>query len=161
MQTALYPGSFNPVTCGHMDIIRRAAALFDRVVVGILHNPQKPATAFSIRERLSLLEAACAGLANVEARAFEGLLVDAARACSANAVIRALRSEADAAIELQMARLNRQLGGVETLILAASPEVVHISAGMVREVGGLGGSLCGLVPETIRPRVAQALINHE
>lgn len=157
MRTALYPGSFDPVTLGHLDIIRRAAALFDRVTVGVLYNAQKPSGAFSIPERLSLVEAVCKGLPNVEVHAFEGLLVEAVRTCRADAVIRALRTSADLEIELQMARLNRQLGGVETLMLAASPQVVHISSGMVREVGRLGGSLEGLVPEAILPRVTQAL----
>ncbi|MDL2318008.1 pantetheine-phosphate adenylyltransferase [Eubacteriales bacterium OttesenSCG-928-A19] len=157
MRTVLYPGSFDPVTAGHLDIIRRAAARFEQVIVAVMHNPQKATGAFPVEERIELLKAATCGLDNVQIRAFDGLLVDAARACQVDGVIRGLRSTADTEIELQMARLNRQLGDVETVFMAATPAVMHISANMVREVGRLGGNLRGLVPEEIRPRVAEAL----
>lgn len=157
MQTVLYPGSFDPVTTGHMDIIRRVAGLFDRVIVGILHNAEKPSGAFSVTERIVLLEDATAGLPNVEIQAFSGLLVDAVESSGAQAVVRGLRSAADVEIELQMARLNRHIGGVETLLLAAQPQVVHVSASMVREVGRYGGDLRGLVPDEILTRVVEGL----
>lgn len=157
MRTVLYPGSFDPVTNGHMDIIERAAALFDTVVVGVLHNAQKPSGAFPATERVQLLKAATAHLPGVHVNAYEGLLVDAVRECGADAVVRGLRSMGDADIELQMARLNRQLGQIETLMLAASPEVCHISASMVRDIGRHGGDLSGLVPMALCARIAEKL----
>lgn len=157
MRTVLYPGSFDPITTGHMDLIRRASARFDTVIVGVLHNSAKPGGAFPVSERLALIEAACEGLCNVRVQAFEGLLVEAVRACGADAVLRGLRTTADVDIELQMARINRQLADVETLFMAAAPEVVHVSASLVREVGRYGGNLAGLVPDTIITRVAQVL----
>lgn len=161
MKTVLYPGSFDPVTTGHMDLIIRASERFERVIVGVLYNPQKPAGVFSVAERIALLEAAVAPLGNVTVQAFDGLLVDAARACGADAVLRGLRTSADVEGELEMARLNRQIGGVETLMLAASPQVVHVSATMVRVIGRHGGDLSGLVPETLRERIARALSRTE
>lgn len=157
MRIALYPGSFDPVTVGHMDIIARAAALFDRVVVGVLHNPAKPSGVFTPAERVQLLLDSVAGLDNVEVRMFSGLLVDAARACGARIVVRGLRTMADAEVELQMARINRQIGDVETLFLAASPQVMHVSSEMVRQVGRYGGDLRGMLPGAIEKRVAGAL----
>lgn len=157
MRKVLYPGSFDPVTAGHMDIIRRAAAQFDQVVVGVLHNPLKPSGAFTPDERVELLQAATASLNNVTIEKFSGLLVDAVAACGADAVVRGLRTMGDAELELQMARLNRQIGGVETLFLAATPEVMHISAEMVRQVGRYGGNLHSLVPDTVFTRIEEAL----
>ena len=157
MRTALYPGSCDPVTAGHLDILTRASRMFDRVIVGVLHNPKKPSGAFSVDERLALLSEAANGLSNVEARAFSGLLVDAARACGADVVVRGIRGFSDVEIELQMARLNLKIGGVETVFLAAAPEVSQISAGMVREIARLGGNVRGLVPETVRQQIIDAL----
>lgn len=161
MRTILYPGSFDPVTEGHMDIIRRASSLFERLIVGILHNPQKPGGAFSIMERLKLLETATSSLPNVSVEAMTGLLVDAARACKADAVLRGIRSAAETESELQMARLNHHLAGIETLFMAASPAAIHISASYVREIGRLGGSLQGLVPEAVRPEIARTLAQNK
>ena len=157
MRTVLYPGSFDPVTTGHMDIIRRAAAQFERVIVGVLYNPEKPTGAFPVAERLDLLKTAVADLSNVEVGAYAGLLVDVAASCGADAVIRSLRTAADLDAELQMARLNRQMSGIETLFLASAPEMVHISSSMVRVIGQHGGDIRGLVPELIEERVAKGL----
>lgn len=157
MRTALYPGSFDPVTVGHMDVIVRAAAQFDRVIVGILHNPGKPSGTFSIEERIALLEKAVKGLEGVTVKAYAGLLVDAARKAGADLVIRGIRTGADVEMELQMARLNRQIGGVETLFFAASPGTVHISAEMVRQIGRMGGNLQGLVPDSLVHSIGTAL----
>lgn len=154
MRTVLYPGSFDPVTSGHLDLIARAAVCFDEVIVGVLYNAQKQAGTFPVEERLALIEKATAHLAGVRAQAFTGLLVDAAKACGAQAVIRGLRTVSDVDVELQMARLNLRMGGVETLMLASSPEVVHINATMVREIGRLGGDLRGFVPESVRNEIA-------
>lgn len=157
MRTVLYPGSFDPVTNGHMDIIRRAAKAFDTVIVGILYNPSKPAGAFPVDVRISLLENALSGLDNVQVAAFGGLLIEAVQACGADAVIRGLRTTADVEIELQMARINHELGGVETLLMAAAPETVHISASMVREIARFGGDIAPYVPPSICKQVAALL----
>lgn len=157
MHTVLYPGSFDPITSGHLDLIARAAACFDEVIVGVLYNAQKQAGTFPVAQRLALIEKATAHLKGVRAQAFTGLLVDAARDCGAQAVIRGLRTISDVDIELQMARLNLLMGGVETLMLASSPEVVHINATMVREIGRLGGNLHGFVPASVHDEIASHL----
>lgn len=161
MRKVLYPGSFDPVTTGHEDIIVRACALFDEVIVGVLYNPHKASGAFSIEERLALLRAVTAPFPNIRVKAFGGLLVDAVRACGADAVIRGLRTMADADVEVQMARLNRQMGQVETLLIPATPAVSHVSATMAREIGRFGGNLTGLVPESIRRQVAETLAKQQ
>ncbi len=157
--TALYPGSFDPVTLGHLDVIARAAHVFDRVIVGVLHNPNKASGAFPVDTRLRLLGDAAAAYPNVAVAAYAGLLTEVVQEARADVVIRGLRGASDVEDELAMARLNRQLGRVETFFIAASPEVTHISATRVREIGRLGGSLRGLVPETIRARVEAALLS--
>lgn len=149
------PGSFDPVTVGHIDIISRAAALFDEVVVAVLHNPGKPGT-FGIDERLDLLRAelAAAGTSAdgaVRVEAFSGrLLVDVCRDLAAGAIVKGLRSDTDYAYELPMALMNRHLTGVETVFLPADPRFVHISSSLVREVAGLGGDVTGMVSDGIR-----------
>ena len=157
MKTVLYPGSFDPVTVGHMDIIARAAAQFDRVIVGVVHNPQKQSGAFPVAVRMEMLRTAAQAYDNVEVQDFSGLLVEAVHACGADAVVRGLRTSADLETEMQMARLNRQIGGVETFFLAAAPETVHISSSFVRDIGRYGGRLEGLVPEALRSQIAEAL----
>jgi len=155
--TALYPGSFDPVTTGHMDIIERAANLFDGVIVGIFHNPAKPSGAFSPERRARLVARAAERFPNVEARVFTGLVADGVLAAGADCIVRGVRSMGDIDLELQMARLNRRLCGAETLLLAASPEMVHISASMVRQIGRYGGDLAGLVPERVREAIQKEL----
>lgn len=157
MRTVLYPGSFDPITVGHLEMIQRAAALFDRVVVAVMHNPNKPSGAFAVDERIRLIETAADALANVTVIAASGLLVDVCRGAGATAVVRGLREMQDVPEELQMARLNRQIGGVETLFLASSPGVSHISASRVREIGRLGGDIRGMVPERVLDRVRRRL----
>ncbi len=159
MRIVLYPGSFDPVTAGHMDIIERAAGLFGRVIVAVLHNEEKPSGAFSVPDRLALLRIATANLHNIMVQDFSGLLVHAARKSGADAVLRGLRTADDIGPELQMARLNRHLSGVETVFLAASPPMAHISSQRVREIGRLGGDLRGLVPEAIREQIEGVLRN--
>lgn len=157
MKTALYPGSFDPVTVGHEEIIRRASALFDRVIVGVLYNPNKAGGALNVEKRMDLLRAVTAELPNVEVAAFAGLLVDAVRQCGADVVLRGVRAESDVPTELQMARVNRHLSGVETLFLASSPETVAISSSIAREVARFGGSLRGIVPECVREEAESLL----
>lgn len=157
MRTLLYPGSFDPMTMGHYDLIARACCLCDHLIVGVLHNPKKQTEQFTKEKRIALLKAGCAGFQNVTVRTFSGLLVDIVKQCGAQAIIRGLRTEADFAIESEMARLNKQIKGIDTVFLIASPEVIHISASRVREIGRLGGSLHGLVPDTIRDDIEKGL----
>ncbi len=149
MRTMLYPGSFDPVTLGHMDVIARASRAFERVIIGVLYNEKKPVGAFTVDQRLRMLREVTAMYPNVEAAAFSGLLVGAVRMCGADGVLRGIRTTADVEDELQMARLNLMMAGVETVFFAASPEVSHISASRVREIARLGGEIRGLVPDAI------------
>lgn len=157
MRRVLYPGSFDPVTLGHMDIIARASRAFEQVVVGVLHNPNKPSGMLPVEERLSLLRLAVRAYDHIEVASFSGLLMDAVRAAGADGVVRGLRGVEDVPDELQMARLNRQLGGVETVFLAASPGIAHISSARVREIARFGGAVDALVPEAARDQIVQAL----
>ena len=153
----VYPGSFDPVTLGHMDIIRRAAAIFDEVVVAVLHNPAKTGR-FPVGKRLELLQKACEGIANVRLDSFDGLLVDYMRAQGASVVVRGLRTAQDFESEFQMAQLNRTMApGVETLFLPASPQVGCFSSSAVREIGMFGGDLSPFVPACIVQEVARIL----
>lgn len=144
------PGSYDPVTRGHVDVIARAAALYDEVVVAVLHNPAKMGT-FTVEERLAFIEEATAELPNVRAEAFaNALLVDVCRAVGAPAVVKGLRSGTDFAYELPMAHMNRHLAGVETLFLPGAPELGHISSSLVKEVARFGGDVTGLVSHSVR-----------
>lgn len=152
MRTALCPGSFDPVTVGHEEVIRRACALFDRVIVGVLYNPNKQGT-LTIERRVELLGDMTKDLPNVEIAAFpDMLLVEAVRMCGADVVLRGIRGQTDVESELQMARMNRRLAGVETLFLASSPEMEIISSSVAREIAHFGGSLRNIVPETAREK---------
>lgn len=153
----VFPGSFDPVTIGHLDLIERAAGLFDRVVVAVLHNPAKTGR-FSVEKRLELLEKACAHVPNVSFDHFEGLLVDYMRSVGACIVLRGLRGVRDYESECQMAQLNRQMApGVETLFLPTDPAHAHISSSAVREIGMFGGDVTPYVPATISADVARLL----
>lgn len=151
---ALYPGSFDPVTRGHLDVIERAARLFDRVVVAVIENPSK-APLFNTSERVALLREETAKLEGVEILAFSGLAVEAAASVNAAWIVRGLRSETDAAYELPMARSNRLCGSreIETVFLVASPEVSFISSTLVREIAARNGRLAAFVT----PAVEEAL----
>lgn len=157
MRTAVYPGSFDPVTNGHLDIIRRGTALFDRVIVAVLHNPSKQGL-FPVDKRLEMLRRVCADLPNVQVDSFQGLLVDYIRQTGADAILRGLRSTADFESELPMAQLNRSmLPTAETLFLSASPQHLYTSSSAVREIGRFGGDITPFVPACIAQEVAEAL----
>lgn len=150
---AVCPGSFDPVTHGHLDVVRRAAALVDEVVVAILHNPAKRGT-FAVEERISLVEAALAEggdpPGNVRVEAFANrLLVDVCRDVGAQAIVKGLRGGTDFAYELPMALMNRHLTGVETLFLPGDPRWEHVSSSLVKEVLALRGDVAGLVPDVV------------
>lgn len=143
------PGSYDPVTNGHIDVIARAARLFDEVVVAILHNPAKHGT-FTIDERLDLLGSAVGDLDNVRIEAFADMLVvDVCRQVGAASMVKGLRGGTDFAYELPMANMNHHLTGVETLFLVAAPEWQHVSSSLIKEVVRYGGDVTGLVPEPV------------
>lgn len=153
----VYPGSFDPVTNGHVDIIERAADIFDEVVVAVLHNPAKTGL-FPVEKRLAMLADACAHLSNVRFDSFDGLLVEYMRKNGANVVIRGLRGISDFESEARMAQLNRQLNEqVETLFLTTSPEYANLSSSVVREIGMFGGDISAFVPSCIAQEVASIL----
>ena len=156
MKIALYPGSFDPVTVGHMDIITRAAKLCDTLVVAVMHNPDKRG-AMDVNARVAALTAACAGLPNVRVIRHGGLLVDCAREQGAQAVIRGVRPLGDFESEFQMAQINRMLGGVETLMITTSPEYASISSSVVRQICQFGGSIKSMVPDAAQEIISAAL----
>ena len=156
MMRMLYPGSFDPVTKGHMDIIRRAARLCDELVVAVMHNPDKRG-AFPAERRVELLKKACAATPNVRVIAHGGLLIECAREQEATCVVRGVRPLGDFEAEYGMAQVNRMLGGVETLLMATSPEHADISSSIVRQIAGFGGEIDKLVPEGLADEISEAL----
>lgn len=145
-QIAVYPGTFDPVTNGHLDLVRRASERFDRVVMAILENEDKTPL-FTVEERIELLKFAVADIPRVEVDSFNGLLVDYLRQLNAGVILRGIRAVSDFESEMQMAMMNRKLAPeVETVFLLPSVEYSFLSSRLVREVARLGGSLTGLVP---------------
>jgi pantetheine-phosphate adenylyltransferase len=153
--SAIYPGSFDPITNGHVDIINRGLNVFERVIVAVLENPKKRPL-FTTKERVRMIQDIFASKKEVEVRAFDGLLVDFARAQGTRVVIRGLRAISDFEYEFQMALMNRSLApDIETFFMMPSVNYSFLSSNLVREVAGLGGSVEGLVP----PSVARKLRN--
>ena len=151
--TAVYPGSFDPVTYGHLDIANRAAALFDKVVVGVYATPSK-SLLFDSDDRISLFARAVEGLPNVEVRGFEGLVVRFAREIGANVIVRGLRSGSDFEYEFDMAFMNRKLApDIDLVSFMTSQEHMFLSSSLIKEVAMLGGDITGMVP----PYVAEAV----
>jgi len=155
---AVCPGSYDPVTNGHVDVIRRAAVLFDEVVVAVLTNPAKRGL-FSLDERVDLLTASLEGMDRIRVDAVGAgvLLVDYCRSVGASAVVKGLRSGTDFAYELPMALMNRHLTGLETVFLPSDPTLEHVSSSLVKEVAAHGGDVTGLVPDPVLPRLLAAL----
>jgi pantetheine-phosphate adenylyltransferase len=147
---AVFPGSFDPMTNAHLDVARRAAALFDRLVVGVLNNPRK-APLFSVDERIAQITAAVADFgANVEVSGFDGLTVDFARRNQAGFIVRGLRAVSDFEAELQMAHTNRKLQpGVDTVFLMSALDFGYLSSSLAKEVAQFGGEIAGMVPEPV------------
>jgi len=151
--TAIYPGSFDPVTNGHLDLINRASNLFHHLVVAVLINPDKDPL-FSVKERVEMLDLVVAGLPNVEVDTFEGLLVDYARSKDARVLLRGIRAVSDYEYELQMALMNRQLEPeLETVFMLPAEAYSYLSSRLVREVSRLGGSVKDLVPAVVEERI--------
>jgi pantetheine-phosphate adenylyltransferase len=157
VRTAIYPGSFDPATLGHWDLIQRAEKLVDRLVVAVLHNPAK-SCAFTVAERMTFLRELTAEHPNVEITTFHGLLVDYAKDQNAGFIVRGVRAFSDFEYEFQMALMNRKLSPeLETVFLMPKEEYSVVSSRMVREVGSMGGDISGLVPEILRERIAARL----
>jgi pantetheine-phosphate adenylyltransferase len=153
MITAIYPGTYDPVTNGHVDVIRRAAAIFDRVVVGVVGTPQHKEPMFSLDERVAFLRETLAGLENVEVEVFSELVVDFAHKWDAKVIVKGLRVISDFEWEFQMNQLNRTLApDVETVYVMASPSVSFVSSSGVKEIASFGGNVDELVPEAVARR---------
>ncbi len=157
MIRALVPGSFDPPTKGHLDVVERCAALFDEVIVAVVHNPSK-SPLFSAEERVALLESCVAGWGNVQVASFEGLLVDFARDVGAKTIVKGLRAVTDFEFEIQMSQMNRHLSAdVVSLFVATKPEYAYLSSSLVKEVARLGGSVDALVPEPVAAALKERL----
>jgi pantetheine-phosphate adenylyltransferase len=154
VRRAVCPGSFDPVTNGHVDVINRAAGLYDELVVAVLVNPGK-AGLFSVDERMDMLRDAVAGLPGVRVDSFEGLLVDYCKANDIPVIVKGLRAVSDFEYELQMAQMNRELAGIETLFVPTAPQVGHLSSSLIKQIATFGGDVSTLVPEAVHDRLMQ------
>lgn len=146
--SAVCPGTFDPVTNGHIDIIQRARRCFDRVIVAVLENPGKQPL-FSLEDRVAMLKRAVGG-DGVEVASFDGLLVEFAQSLGSRAIVKGLRAVTDFEYELQMAQMNNRLSGVETFFVAARPQWSYLSSSLIKEVARFGGDVSGLVPDFVR-----------
>ena len=155
MATALCPGSFDPVTNGHLDIIERTARHFDDVIVAVIRNPQKTQSLFTLEERQAMLAEEIAHLENVRIEFFKGLLVEFARDHGAESIVKGLRAVSDFDYELQMAQMNQRLSGIDTVFISTSPQHSFLSASLVREVARFGGDVSSMVPPLVAKRLAE------
>jgi pantetheine-phosphate adenylyltransferase len=153
VSTALCPGSFDPVTLGHLDIIERASRHFDEVVVAVIRNPQKTQSLFTLEERQQMLSECTAHLTNIRIEFFKGLLVEFAREHGADAIVKGLRAVSDFDYELQMAQMNQRLSGIDTFFLSTSPNYSFLSSSLVREVARYGGDVTSMVPSIVAKRL--------
>lgn len=157
MRKAVCPGSFDPVTNGHIDIISRASTLFDEVVVAVGVNKSKSARLFTAEERMEMLEKVCADYPNVRVAGFEGLLTDFCKAEGIAAIVKGLRAVSDFDYELQMAQMNSSLVDVETVFIPTSPEYSFLASSLIKEVATFGGDVSGLVPAFVLTRLTERL----
>ena len=154
MRIACCPGTYDPVTNGHLDIVARAAHVFDRVIVAVLVNPGKQPM-FTLEERLAMLKEATSDIAGIEVASFEGLLVDYARQHGVTAIVKGLRAISDFDYELQMAQMNYRLAGVETMFMTTNPSYSYLSSSLVKDVARNGGDVSGLVREPVAARLRE------
>ncbi len=157
--TAVCPGTYDPVTNGHVDIIRRTAAVFDTVIVGVVNQPvRKQKTVFTAEERVEFIEAEVAEMGNVQVKAFDTLLVDFARENGAKTIVKGLRAISDFEYEFEMNQLNRKMApDIESMYMFSSPEYTFLSSSGVKELAMFGGDLSGLVPPRVVARLEEAL----
>ncbi len=154
-KTAIYPGTFDPITNGHLDLVRRAFVMFDEVVIAVAPSPKKQPL-FTVQERLTLIKAAVRGFKNARVEAFNGLLVEYVKKKKGTAILRGLRAISDFEYELQMAHMNRRLDtNIETVFVMPSEEYSFLTSSIVREVASFGGSVRGLVPEEVEAALAE------
>ncbi len=158
MSGAVCPGSFDPVTLGHIDILERAAAQFDEVIVALLGNPSKKSL-FGIEERIEMIQEATTDLPNVRAESGSGLVVDFARDRGLTAIVKGLRTGTDFEYELQMAQMNKHVAGVDTFFVATTPRYSFVSSSLAKEVASMGGDISYLLPETVNRRLREKLGN--
>ena len=153
MATALCPGSFDPVTYGHIDIIERTARHFDQVIVAVIRNPQKSQSLFTLEQRQEMLHEVTAHLDNIRIEFFKGLLVDFAKDHGAAAIVKGLRAISDFDYELQMAQMNQRLAGIDTFFISTSPQYSFLSSSLVCEVAKFGGDVSEMVPPGVVVRL--------
>jgi pantetheine-phosphate adenylyltransferase len=153
--TALCPGSFDPVTLGHVDIVERSARHFDEVIVAVIRNPQKAQSLFTLEERQEMLSDVLAHLPNIRIEFFKGLLVEFAKDRGAESIVKGLRAISDFDYELQMAQMNQRLSGLDTFFLSTSPQYSFLSSSLVREVARFGGDVSSMVPPLVAKRLAE------
>jgi pantetheine-phosphate adenylyltransferase len=151
-QLAVFPGVFDPITNGHIDVIRRGAGLFDELVVGVGENPEK-GSLLSAPERLEIVRQAVAGIPNVRVEPFSGLTVDFARKLKAAAILRGLRNTADLHFEFQLALTNRVVAGVETVFIMTSPELAFTSSSLIKQIARMGGDVSALLPPAAAEKI--------
>ena len=161
MNKAIYPGSFDPVTLGHLDIIERTSKMFDRVIIGVLNNKSK-SPLFSVEERVNMLKEVTSSLPNVEVQSFEGLLIDFVRKNDARVIVRGLRAITDFEYELQMAQTNRVLArDVDTMFLTTSLEYAYLSSTTVKEAAYFGADISKFAPEYVVEKVREKFAQKE
>lgn len=156
MTHAVYPGSFDPLHNGHLDVIRRAARIYDRLTVAVLNNPLKENKLFAIEERLAIVEETISGMSNVDADSFEGLLAEYVRHLEAGVIVKSLRAISDFETELQMAHLNRQLNpNAETTFIMTATRWSYVSSTRIREIARFGADISKLVPKASLERMRE------
>ena len=153
---AVCPGSFDPVTRGHIDVFERAAAQFDELIVAVLVNPNKTGM-FSVGERIAMISEACAHLPNVRVEQGQGLVVDFVRAHGLSAIVKGLRTGTDFEYEVQMAQMNKHIADVDTFFVATAPQYSFVSSSLAKEVASLGGDVSALLPDAVNQRLADKL----